>query len=70
MWSIAVATLVSDRRKLLTALVGMLFSVVMVNVQDGLFLGLIQKAAHFVRMYSPHPFNSRRESGRAVSDGI
>jgi putative ABC transport system permease protein len=48
MWSIAIKTLVSDRGKLLTALVGVLFSVVLVNIQGGLFLGLIQKAALLV----------------------
>ena len=44
MWSIAVKTLIADRGKLLTALVGVIFSVVLVNVQGGLFLGMIRKA--------------------------
>ena len=44
MWSIAVETLVADRGKLLTALVGVVFSIVLVNVQGGLFLGFINKA--------------------------
>lgn len=44
MWSIAVKTLVADRGKLLTALVGVIFSVVLVNIQGGLFLGMIRKA--------------------------
>ena len=44
MWSIAVRTLIADRGKLLTALVGVIFSVVLVNVQGGLFLGMIRKA--------------------------
>lgn len=48
MWSIAVRTLVSDRGKLLTALVGVVFSVVLVNVQGGLFLGMIRKASLLV----------------------
>jgi putative ABC transport system permease protein len=44
MWSIALQTLAADRGKLLTALVGVVFSVVLVNVQGGLFLGFINKA--------------------------
>ena len=48
MWSFALRTLVSDRGKLITALVGVVFSVVLVNVQGGLFLGLISKASMLV----------------------
>lgn len=48
MWSIAVDILVADRGKLLTALVGVVFSVVLVNVQGGLFIGLIRKAGLLV----------------------
>jgi putative ABC transport system permease protein len=48
MWPIALKTLVSDRGKLLTALVGVVFSIVLVNVQGGLFLGLIRKAGLLV----------------------
>jgi putative ABC transport system permease protein len=48
MWSIALKTLVSDRGKLLTALVGVIFSVVLVNIQGGLFLGMIRKASLLV----------------------
>ena len=44
MWSIALQTLVADRGKLLTALVGVVFSIVLVNVQGGLFLGFVSKA--------------------------
>ncbi len=44
MWPIALHTLADDRGKLLTALVGVVFSVVLVNVQGGLFLGFINKA--------------------------
>jgi putative ABC transport system permease protein len=44
MWSIALKTLIADRGKLLTALVGVVFSIVLVNVQGGLFLGFIKKA--------------------------
>lgn len=48
MWSIAVKTLISDRGKLLTALVGVSFSVILVNIQGGLFLGMIRKASTLV----------------------
>ena len=48
MWSIALKTLVAQRGKLLTALVGVVFSVVLVNVQGGLFVGLIRKASLLV----------------------
>ncbi|MHB1038344.1 MAG: ABC transporter permease [Pirellulales bacterium] len=48
MWSIAWKTLVADRGKLLTALVGVVFSIVLVNVQGGLYVGLIRKASLLV----------------------
>jgi putative ABC transport system permease protein len=48
MWPIAIKTLVSDRGKLLTALVGVVFSIVLVNIQGGLFVGLIRKAGLLV----------------------
>ena len=48
MWSIALKTLLADRGKLLTALAGVVFSVVLVNVQGGLFIGLIRKASLLV----------------------
>ena len=48
MWTLAFKTLVSDRRKVLTALLGVAFSVVLVNLQGGLFLGLIHKASLLV----------------------
>jgi len=44
MWTIALKTLIADRGKLATALVGVVFSIVLVNVQGGLFLGFIKKA--------------------------
>jgi putative ABC transport system permease protein len=47
-WGIAVKTLIADRGKLLTAVVGVVFSVVLVNVQGGLFVGLIRKASLLV----------------------
>ncbi len=44
----AVKTLLADRGKMFTALVGVVFSVVLVNIQGGLFFGLIQKASMLV----------------------
>ncbi len=48
MWSVAIKTLIADRGKLFTALVGVVFSIVLVDIQGGLFLGLIQKAGMLV----------------------
>lgn len=48
MWLIAIQTLIADRGKLLTALIGVIFSVVLVNVQGGFFIGLIRKASLLV----------------------
>lgn len=44
----ALKTLLSNRGKLLTALVGVVFSLVLVNIQGGLYLGLIHKASLLV----------------------
>jgi putative ABC transport system permease protein len=48
LWNIALRTLAFDRGKLLAGLVGVTFSVVLVNIQGGLFIGLIQKASLLV----------------------
>ncbi len=48
MWSIALETLVADRAKVLTALVGVLFNFVLLTVQGGLFLGFIGRASLLV----------------------
>lgn len=48
MWSLAIKTLLADRGKLLMALLGVIFSIVLMNVQGGLFIGLIQKASMLV----------------------
>src|SRR6266849_3905316 len=48
MWLLALKALVADRGKLLTCLLGVTFAVVLVNLQGGLFLGLIQKASLLV----------------------
>lgn len=48
MWPIALETLIADRGKLLTALTGLVFSVSLVNIQGGLFLGLVGRAGLLV----------------------
>ncbi|MEM1069865.1 MAG: ABC transporter permease [Planctomycetota bacterium] len=48
LWNIALRTLLFDRGKLLAGLVGVIFSVVLVNIQGGLFFGLIHKASVLV----------------------
>lgn len=49
LWQMAIRTLLADRGKLLAGLIGVVFSVVLVNVQGGLFLGLIGKASLLVQ---------------------
>jgi putative ABC transport system permease protein len=48
MWLLAVKAMLADRGKLLTTLLGVSFSVVLVNLQGGLLLGLIRKASLLV----------------------
>ena len=48
MLTFAVKTLLADRRKLMIAMVGVVFSLVLMNVQGGMFIGLIQKSALLV----------------------
>ncbi|QDV26846.1 ABC transporter permease [Aureliella helgolandensis] len=48
LWYLSLRTLLFDRGKLLTGLVGVVFSVILVNVQGGLFYGLISKASYLV----------------------
>lgn len=48
MWKIAIKTLCAERGKFLAALVGVAFSVALVNIQTGLFLGLMRKAGLLV----------------------
>ncbi|HEV3344955.1 MAG TPA: FtsX-like permease family protein [Pirellulales bacterium] len=45
MLSFALKTLISDRGKLLTGLAGVVFSLVLISVQGGLYLGLMRKAS-------------------------
>tara|TARA_R110002049_G_scaffold285698_3_gene466869 strand:+ start:12764 stop:13891 length:1128 start_codon:yes stop_codon:yes gene_type:complete len=46
--NIAFKTLISDRGKLLAGLIGVIFSIVLVNIQGGLFSGLMAKATLLV----------------------
>ena len=39
MWLLAIKALIADRAKLLTSLIGVAFSVILVNFQGGLLLG-------------------------------
>jgi putative ABC transport system permease protein len=48
MWLLALKAMVADRGKLLTSLLGVAFSVVLINLQLGLLRGLIQKASLLV----------------------
>jgi putative ABC transport system permease protein len=48
MWVLAVKAMLADRGKLLTSLLGVVFSAVLVNLQGGLLLGMIQKASLLV----------------------
>jgi putative ABC transport system permease protein len=48
MFWFALKTLLSDRGKALTALVGVVFSLVLINIQGGLYFGLIGKASLLV----------------------
>ena len=48
LWNLAIRTLLHDRGKLLAGLVGVVFSVVLVNIQGGLFSGLMGKASLLV----------------------
>jgi putative ABC transport system permease protein len=44
MWWLAIKAMVADRGKMITTVLGITFSVVLVNLQGGLFLGLLQKS--------------------------
>ncbi len=48
LWNMAFRTLLYDRGKLFAGLIGVIFSVVLVNIQGGLFFGLIHKASLLV----------------------
>jgi putative ABC transport system permease protein len=48
MWLLALKAMLADRGKLLTSLLGVAFSVVLINLQVGLLRGLIQKASLLV----------------------
>ena len=48
LFRLAIKTLLSDRGKLIAGIIGVTFSVVLANIQGGLFLGLIHKASILV----------------------
>src|SRR6516164_1974560 len=48
MWLLAIKAMLADRGKLATSLLGVTFSVVLINLQGGLYLGLIQKATMLI----------------------
>src|SRR5436190_13058684 len=48
MWLLAIKAMFADRGKLLTSLLGVAFSVTLINLQGGLLLGLIRKASLLV----------------------
>lgn len=48
MWQLAIKAMLGDRSKLVISLLGVAFSVALVNLQGGLLLGLIQKASLLV----------------------
>jgi putative ABC transport system permease protein len=48
MWLLAIKAMLADRGKLFTSLLGVVFSVVLVNLQGGLLRGMIQKASLLV----------------------
>jgi putative ABC transport system permease protein len=48
MWLLALKAMLADRGRLLTSLLGVSFSVVLVNLQGGLLLGMLQKASLLV----------------------
>ena len=48
MWVLAFKAMLADRGRLLTSLLGVSFSVILVNLQGGLLLGMIQKASLLV----------------------
>jgi putative ABC transport system permease protein len=48
MWLLAIKAMLADRGKLLTSMLGITFSVVLINLQGGLLLGLLKKASLLV----------------------
>lgn len=48
MWYLAIKSMLGDRGKLLTALLGVAFAVVLVNMQGGLLLGFLRKTSLLV----------------------
>jgi putative ABC transport system permease protein len=48
MWVLGIKAMLADRSKLLVSLLGVTFSVVLINLQGGLYLGLLSKASLLV----------------------
>ncbi len=61
LWQVAIRTLLADRGKLLAGLLGVAFSVLLVNLQGGLFLGLIGKASLLVHQGNADIWVGHRE---------
>ena len=58
---IAIKTLCAEHGKLITAIIGVAFSVALVNVQTGLYSGLMRKAGLMVD-YSPGGYLGRPQA--------
>lgn len=73
MWLLAIKAMSADRGKLLTALLGVTFAVVLVNMQGGLLLGLIRKAGMLVEhggadIWVVHRHMNNLEMGDLISE--
>lgn len=73
MWLLALKSMSADRGKLLTALLGVTFAVVLVNMQGGLLLGLIRKAGMLVEhggadIWVVHRHMNNLEMGDLISE--
>ncbi len=60
MHGLALKSLAADRGKLITALIGVVFSLVLVNVQGGLYFGLIAKSSLLVDRFDADVWVGRR----------
>ncbi len=73
MWLLAIKAMLGDRGKLLTSLLGVTFAVLLVNLQGGLLLGLIQKAGMLVEhggadVWVVHKHMTNLEMGDLISE--
>jgi putative ABC transport system permease protein len=72
-WTLALRALLADRARLITSLLGITFSVVLVNLQAGLLLGLIRKASLLVDygqadIWVGHRFMSNVDMGTFIPE--